>query len=137
MTGFSLSFTDRLSYSKYDEITAEVLLSCASSPPISVRAKVDTGSKFCIFQPQYASLLGFRLESGMMQRIRTATGSFTAYGHDVTIAAADLEWGAVVYFAEMESFPVNVLGRIGFLDRLRIGLVDYDQLLYIGPYDAA
>lgn len=31
MNGFSLDFTDRLSYSAYDEITVEVFLSSGSS----------------------------------------------------------------------------------------------------------
>jgi hypothetical protein len=43
----------------------------------------------------------------------------------------------VVYFAEQENFPVNVVGRIGFLDHLQVGLVDYEQLLYLGPYEVA
>jgi hypothetical protein len=47
----------------------------------------------------------------------------------------DLEWQAVVYFAETEAFAVNVVGRMGFLDRLQIGIVDYEQLLYLGLYE--
>ena len=67
--------------------------------------------------------------------IRTATGSFTAYGHEVTIKVGQLEWQADVYFAEDEGFPVSVVGRVGFLDRLRLGLTDFEQLLYLGAYD--
>ncbi len=44
---------------------------------------------------------------------------------------ANLEWEATVYFVQDEHFPVSVLGRIGFLDRLQIGLIDYEQLLFI------
>jgi hypothetical protein len=130
-------FSDRVSYSRYDEITVEVSLSGNSSTPVSVEATVDTGSKFCIFQPRYAPLLGFVLETGTKVRIRTAAGSFVAYGHEVTLTISSLEWSAVVYFAEVETFPVNVVGRVGFLDHLQVGLVDYDQMLYIGPHDAA
>jgi hypothetical protein len=54
----------------------------------------------------------------------------------VILTVSDIEWNAVVYFAEPENFPVNVLGRVGFLDQLRVGLVDYEQLFYISPYDA-
>jgi hypothetical protein len=50
---------------------------------------------------------------------------------------SDIEWDTVVYFAEMENFPVNVVGRVGFLDHLQFGLVDYEQLLYLGPFEAA
>lgn len=45
------------------------------------------------------------------------------------------EWQVVVYFAEREAFNINVVGRIGFLDRLQVGIVDYEQLLYLGLYD--
>ena len=47
----------------------------------------------------------------------------------------DLEWSAVVYFAEPENFPVNVVGRAGFLDRLSLGLVDHEQTLYLAAYN--
>jgi hypothetical protein len=46
-----------------------------------------------------------------------------------------LEWQAVVYFAAEKEFEVNLVGRVGFLDRLRVGVVDYEQLLYLGAYD--
>jgi len=58
-----------------------------------------------------------------------------AYGHEVTIAVGLLEWQAVVYFATNEDFDINVVGHQGFLDRLRVGLVDYEQLLYLGAYE--
>ncbi len=101
---------------------------------VDLLAKLDTGSTYCIFERNYASLLNLDLTSGMPERILTATGAFRAYGHEVTVCVFDVEWQALVYFAEHESFSVNVLGRIGFLDRLRIALVDYEELLYLGPY---
>ena len=137
MSTWVLGFSDRLSYSNYDEITVELSLSGNSSTRVSVRATVDTGSKFCIFKPRYAPLLGLVLETGEEVRIRTAAGSFVAYGHEVTLAISTIEWSAVVYFAEVETFPVNVVGRVGFLDRLRLGVVDHEQVLYLGPHDAA
>lgn len=103
----------------------------------TVDAKLDTGSKFCVFQPSYARWLGLNLRSGVPERIRTATGSFTAYGHEVRLIIGDLDWSATVYFAEPEEFPINVVGRVGFLDHLRIGLLDYEQLLYLVPYETA
>lgn len=125
MSVWFLDFSDRVDYSRHDAITVDLFLS-AGSQHISVEAKVDTGSKFCIFQPHYAHLLGINLQSGSPERIRTAAGSFPAYGHEVTLT--------VTYFAEPESFPVNVVGRAGFLDHLRVGLVDYEHVLYLGAY---
>lgn len=134
MSAWLLDFSDRIDYSKYDEITVEIFLSRSASSHVAIDAKVDTGSKFCIFQPRYASLLGLVIEAGSIEKIRTAAGSFVAYGHEVTLTVSDLEWNAVVYFAEPENFPVNVVGRAGFLDHLKVGLVDYEQLFYVGPY---
>jgi hypothetical protein len=136
MSQFSLGFSDCFDYGRYDEVTVEILLSSAPETHVAIDAKVDTGSKFCIFQPRYASLLGFDLEAGVRERIRTAAGHFIAYGHEVTLTVADIEWDTVVYFAEMETFPVNVVGRVGFLDHLQVGLVDYEQQLYLGPFEA-
>ena len=78
---------------------------------------VDTGSTFCVFDRIYGETLGLNIESGLEQRITTATGSFYCYGHEVTIVVFGLEWQAVVYFAETDAFSLNVLGRVGFLDR--------------------
>jgi hypothetical protein len=38
------------------------------------------------------------------------------------------------FFADSE-VEKNVLGRRGWLDRVRIGIVDHDQLLYLANYD--
>jgi len=88
-----------------------------------------------VFQRLYADLLGLDVERGVSQIIRTATGSFAAHGHEITLTVGQFEWQAIVYFAEDENFPVNVVGRRSFLDRLRAGLVDYEQQPYLSSYD--
>lgn len=133
MNTWALDFNQRVDYSLYDEITLPIRLFSASGF-VGVSAKLDTGSKFCVFQPRQARLLGLNLESGIPERIRTAAGSFPAYGHEIRLAIGDLEWGATVYFAEPDNFPINVVGRVGFLDHVQVGLVDYEQLLYLNPY---
>jgi hypothetical protein len=134
---WQLSFTSRVDYGGYGDLIFPLALSSDISNRVMVRVKLDTGSTFCVFQRRYAELLGLDVEDGTPQRIRAVTGSFTAYGHEVTLTVGDLEWQAVVYFAADESFPVNVVGRGGFLDRLRVGVVDYEQLLYLAAYDEA
>jgi hypothetical protein len=76
MSAWILDFSGRVDYSRYDAITIGLFLSAASQH-IAVEAKVDTGSKFCIFQPRVALLLGLALESGVTESIRTAAGSRT------------------------------------------------------------
>ena len=135
MSNFQLLFSERHYYNKDSNITVPVVLYTDLTTRVQVRAKLDTGSDFCVFQPYQAAALGLELESGVMQRIRTAIGSFVAYGHEVTITVLNLEWQATVYFAEPSNFPVNVVGRIGFLDHIRMGLVDYDRVLYLADYN--
>lgn len=135
MNHWSLTFPTLIDYRAYDATTVKIDLISASSA-VTVNAKLDCGSKFCVFQPHFARLLGFELESGVPQRIATAAGSFPAYGHEVTLAVSGLEWQTTVFFAEPEDFPINVVGRTGFLNYLQVGLVDYAQLLYLGPYEA-
>lgn len=98
-------------------------------------AKVDTGSTFCIFQREHGEALGLKIESGLRERISTATGSFIVYGHNVLLSALGFEWDAIIYFAEQPEIKRNVLGRYGFLQQLKLAIVDYDGKLYLGRYD--
>lgn len=134
LNSYSLSFPFLHSYSGQSAITVPLTLSSSASSYADLLAKLDTGSTHCVFDGTYAALLGLDLHSGVKQRIRTATGAFQTYGHEVTLAVFGFEWQAVVYFAESDSFSLSVLGRFGFLDRLRIAVVDYDEQLYLGPY---
>jgi len=42
-----------------------------------------------------------------------------------------------VYFSADTSFTRNVLGRQGWLDRIKLGLVDYEEKLYLSDYTEA
>ena len=53
----------------------------------------------------------------------------------VSIEVLDLQFESVVYFFADERISKNLLGRTGWLDRVRFGLVDYDHELYLAPYD--
>ena len=132
---FYLEFNSRHLYEQHEEVSVPISLSASSSLSAGILANVDTGSTFCIFERVYADILGLDLASGVKQRIATATGSFYCFGHELTMSVFDLEWQAFVYFAEPESFNLNVVGRLGFLDRLKIGIVDYQKHLYLGVYE--
>jgi hypothetical protein len=101
---------------------------------VELLAKLDTGAAYCIFERKYAEILGLDVESGRLQRFRTVAGSFAAYEHEVTIQTLGIEFPAIVFFAQDPTFSSNYLGRAGWLDRLRIGIVDYDRMLFVGPY---
>ncbi len=98
-------------------------------------AKLDTGSSFCIFERIHGEMLGLDVERGERQQIGTAIGSFITFGHEVTISALGFSFDSVVYFAQDENFRRNVLGRHGWLNKIKLGLIDYDGLLYLSHYD--
>jgi hypothetical protein len=104
---------------------------------LGVQAKLDTGSSLCVFPRRYGEELDVDIESGEYQRIGTAVGGFDAYGHWARILALGFEYEAVVYFAKDHSFNRNILGRQGWLDRVRLGLVDYEGKLYLSDYNDA
>jgi hypothetical protein len=132
---YRLVFSRQHLYSSKKGILLPMTLISDRVTSTDLQASLDTGSTFCVFERTYAELLGLDITSGIEERISTATGSFYCYGHELTLSVFDLEWQAVVYFAESESFSLNVVGRVGFLDRLRVGIVDYEQLVYLGIYD--
>ena len=98
---------------------------------IALSAKIDTGATYCIFQRLYGEHLGLDIERGHHQLIGTPTGSFAAYGHNVGLSVLGLEFDAMVYFAAIDSFGRDVLGRHGWLSRVQLGIVDYEGKLYL------
>ena len=102
---------------------------------VSFEAKLDIGSSFCIFERFHGELLGLDIEQGHRQYIGTAVGGFITYGHQVTLSVCDFEFDSTVFFAAEENIKRNVLGRHGWLNKIRLGLVDYDGLLYLSSYD--
>lgn len=102
---------------------------------IGLAVKIDTGASHCIFERRQGERLGLNIEQGISQRFETTTGGFQTYGHEVTLNVLGIETTATVYFAADEHFNRNVLGRVGWLDRVRLGLIDYDSRLYLSAYD--
>lgn len=105
-----------------------------SDKRVSVKAKVDTGASICIFERKYGEELGLDVESGLFQRVGTAVGSFNTYGFRVGLSVADLELDSMVYFSEDHAIRRNVLGRHGWIEMVRLGIVDYDRMLYLSRY---
>ncbi|MEK7830754.1 MAG: hypothetical protein AAB401_06675 [Acidobacteriota bacterium] len=131
----SLAFRKNYSYDlNQPGITVPVYLSLGETR-IELHAKVDCGASACIFARGHGELLGLNIESGTPEYFGTATGRFKAYGHPITLSVLEFEFDSVVYFAEDPAFTREVLGRQGWLDRLRFGLVDYEGKLYLSDYN--
>ena len=97
-------------------------------------AKVDTGSTYCIFERGRGEALGLEIENGIPLQFGTATGSFRPFGHELTLTVLGIETVSTVYFAESDYFDRNVLGRIGWLDRVKLGLIDQEGKLFLSEY---
>lgn len=104
------------------------------SESVDFEAKVDTGSEFCIFQRKQGERLGLDIESGTPLQMITAIGGFKTFGHTLTLWVLGIETEAVVYFAAEESFRLNILRRNGWLNRVKLGLIDYEGKLLLSAY---
>jgi hypothetical protein len=119
----TVTFASRLAYDRSQpNITVPTRLRVGKTL-VGADAKLDTGSSYCIYAREVGEGLGLDIEAGDRMKIETVRGSFVAFGHGVTLEAAGLEFDAVVYFAAEHGFPRNVLGRAGFIDRLRLGVI--------------
>lgn len=115
-------------------ITVSVVLK-SGDELVDFEAKIDTGSSYCIFERKHAERLELDVESGDEVTISTATNRFRAYGHELGLSVLGVETYSKVYFAKEYSFTRNVLGRQGWLDRVKLGLIDYEGKLFLSAYD--
>jgi len=132
---YELRFSQRRTYdSRSEGITIPAVLKVGGNK-IELLVNIDTGASDCLFERAYGEALGLRVEEGARRAYSTANSRFEAYGHEVSIQVLGTETTATVYFFADPSIERNVLGRRGWLDRLRFGLVDYEQLVYIADYN--
>jgi hypothetical protein len=99
-------------------------------------AHLDTGAANCFFRRSLGEKLGLDIESGHLQGFSSPGGIVEGYGHAVTLEALGMEFDTIIYFAKERGFNRNLLGRHGWLQRLRLGLVDYDGMLYLSRYES-
>lgn len=132
---YHLRFSERHTYdSRREGITIPAVLK-AGGKRVELLAKIDTGASQCLFKYGYGEALGLRVEEGVRRTFATANSRFGAYGHEISIQVLGTETTATAYFFADPGIERNVLGRGGWLDRLRFGLVDYDQVVYLADYN--
>ena len=102
---------------------------------VECEAKVDTGAEFCLFQRGLADRLGLQLQEGHSVSLQTLTGNFKAYGHEVELSTLGLAFYVTVYFAEDYGLTRNLLGRNGWLQQVKLAVIDYEEILYLSAYE--
>jgi len=130
-----LSFDISYLYEDSDEgISLPITLSYRN---VQVRtyAKVDTGSEFCVFSLELGEELGIDVPSGIPKRMGSLTGTLDTFGHEIVIQSCGIAVQSVAYFAKYPNLPRNLLGRNGWIRKLRLGIVDYDNMIFLSPYD--
>lgn len=129
-----LEFEKLLSYDVGEPgITLQATLKL-NKQTLELQVKVDTGASCCLFERRVGEALGFDIETGMRQLFGTATGTFVGYGHEVTLSVAEFEFDTIVFFPSDVEIRRNILGRFGWLDRVVLGLADYEGKLYLSRY---
>jgi hypothetical protein len=131
----SLSFAVKHLYSAHkSDITLPVLLGYRDSR-FETEAKVDPGSEVCLFSHEIGVKLAIPVFDGLPKTLDSLGGPLEAFGHEVTLQTCGYNFTSFAYFAKYPGLRRNLLGRQGWLRRLRIAIVDYDNLLYLSHYD--
>lgn len=98
-------------------------------------ARLDTGAQICLFQRELGELLGLNIEAGHRLKVETLAGSLVVFGHSVTLETFGIELDSIVYFSERYGLPRNLLGREGWLQKIRLAIIDYDSTLFLSRYE--
>jgi hypothetical protein len=131
----SFQFEVEHSYlSRHDGIWLPTFLTVGTTT-VECEAKVDTGAEFCLFQRELADQLGLQVEAGNFLPLQTLNSNFKAYGHEVQLSTLGLAFQVTVYFAEDYGLPRNLLGRNGWLQQVKLAVVDYEETLYLSAYE--
>ncbi len=126
MSVHTLEFDELIEYKTLEKgITVPVLL-LSGERETNVFAKLDTGASYSIFSRTHGENLGLDIESGELLNVTTVNSGFRAFGHDLTIQVGGISIFSKVYFFEDDHITRSVLGRQGWLDRVKHRLVDYE-----------
>ena len=132
---FQLSFDVHYQYDSLAKgINLDVVLG-RGKMEAGCRAKIDTGSQYCLFDRELGENLEIEIESGLRSELYTLTGSMTAFGHEVTLQTLGLTFQTFVYFPFHNNLQRNLLGRQGWLQLVKLAIVDYDNEIYLSPYN--
>jgi len=132
---FELTFSESIPYPDTDGgIPLYVVLSRAGLRA-TAEAVVDSGGSVCLFSRELGVSLGLDIETGIPKRLDSLGGPIDSFGHEVTLETAGLTFQSVVYFAKHPNLPRNILGRQGWLRNIKLGIVDYENIMYLGKYE--
>lgn len=98
-------------------------------------AKIDTGAQVCLFRRELGEMLGLLIEDGHRREFEGIAGSLVAYGHSIALHTLGLEFDSMVYFAAHYGLRRNLLGREGWLNKIRLAIIDYEAEVFLSRYE--
>ena len=130
-----LQFTDVLTYSGREAgITLSVKL-LSGGIECETDAKFDPGAHVCLFSREIGEFLGLDVERGVPIILGSSIspGKLYAFGHEVTLQIESISLPLMAYFSR-DYGMINFIGRQGWLPRMVVGIVDYEQRMYLALY---
>jgi hypothetical protein len=126
-----LSFDVTHIYTSTDGIKIPLVISFGGKE-VQTTGYVDSGAEACVFRNEIGQMLGIDIEAGEPKSFGPASGgTLETYGHMVIIEFLGITLESIVYFAKYPGLRRNLLGRNGWLSKLRFGLVDYDRTVFL------
>jgi hypothetical protein len=108
----------------------------AGDQELELDAYLDTGATYCVFPRWVGASLGIDVDAGEETRLGTGGGPLVCYLHYLTLRIGSLYFEAApICFTKFDGFPRCLLGRGGWLQKVRLGLVTYEDQLYLGLFD--
>lgn len=108
----------------------------AGNQELELSAYLDTGATYCVFPRWVGTSLGIDVDAGAEMVLNTGGGPLITNLHYLTLHIGSLYIEAApICFTKFDSFPRCLLGRGGWLHKVRLGLVTYEDQLYLGLFD--
>ncbi|MGH9840659.1 MAG: aspartyl protease family protein [Blastocatellia bacterium] len=131
---WQINFTERYHYQTTQSGIGIPVTISREDRVATFMAKVDTGARYCLFKREHGELLGIDIEKGEPITLDTLGGPLDAFLHEVTLQTFDLTFQSFVCFAKYRGLRRNLLGSVGWLRNIVLGVIDYDEMVFLGPY---
>ena len=142
--GFAIGVTRYSDHLPGRAFPAQIVLPINLAGLITIQAVVDTGSTWCVLNPELIGLLGDAVEDTYApaelltvrgehytgRLVRLPMGLQAEIGDDVEVEAT--AFVPTLSPDEIWHFP-DFIGLVGFLQRIRIAIDPSENVLYFGP----
>ncbi len=103
---------------------------------MEAEAYLDTGAACCVVPRWVGEQLELDIEAGEATNLGTGAGPMPCFLHYATLTSGELSFEDVpVCVAKYRGFDRILLGRAGWLQKVRLNLVVYEDSLYLSLHD--